>query len=625
MRLESGTAIGRYVLFDLLGEGSMGAVFRAWDDALDRIVALKVLLPSEREVDKAKDRFLQEARLAARINHPAVAHIYDVGEHEGTPYISMEFVPGRQLRQDMDGGRVRPERAVFLARQILDGLGEAHRMGVVHRDLKPENILLSGRDQVKILDFGLAKPMFKDPRIRLDSSVGITGTPRYMAPEQFEGKAVDGRTDLYALGVVLYELLAGVPAHPAKSIAGLVQQVLRPEPPQLDLADLPEGLDAVVRRAMARARDERYESAEAMQEALRPLAGTGYESVESELPSGPYLPHPRAAAYAQRARDALVGFGEEPSRLALEMSQKAIELDPKFALAHALHAEACALSFMHGRGDAALLDQAESSFGRAEALDRTLPDTMLARSRILWNKTFNFPAETAMRELLRALRIDPNHAGALRMWANVTGHLGLFDLMDVAIRRRLAADPHDQIMLLLQAGLHIQRGDPARAIEELSETTRLDPDQEDVLFWWLLAHAKLLDGDADGCKEITARTLVRCSEDPVIYALAALAHAVAGDETRARELASEAYGRVKSETHPHHAFHHLACMESVLGEAEASLEWLSRAANEGFPCWPWFDVDPMLEHLRNSPVGKAFLRELKRRYDFYAREFRVDI
>ncbi len=620
--LDPGSAVGRYVLFDQLGAGSMGVVYRAWDDALDRIVALKLLKPEVMRVRNAKARFLREARLAARINHPSVAHIYEIGEHDDTPFIAMEFVPGRTLRDDMTGPED-AQRVVFLARQILDGLSEAHRVGVVHRDLKPENIYLSGRDQVKILDFGLAKPMFEDPRIRLDSSSGITGTPRYMAPEQLSAKPVDGRTDLYAIGIVLYELLEGVAAHGGDSLADLVTSVVHRAPPTVSREDVPPPLKHVIHRAMSTDPRDRFETAESMRDALPHLVGS--DSLADVAMAGPHLAHPRATTYAQRARDALIGFGEAPSNLALTMAKRAIDIDPDYALAHALHAEAAALAFNHGQGDATLLDSAEGSLAKAEALQPTLPDTMVARARILWNKTFNFPAETAMRELVRALKIDPEHAGALRMWANITGHLGLLDLTEAAIARRFATDPHDQIMTILTAGLHIQRGQPSEAVELLESVVALDPDHEDTAFWWLLAHAHLLAGDSARCAGLVAEAQQRRPEEPVLLALAGLRAAVDGDADEARAQADRAKGRIKSELHPHHASHHIACLYSILGDDDDATEWLTKTANEGFPCAPWFEVDPHLENLRGTNSGQRLLRELNRRHGYFEREFRISI
>src|SRR5688572_2142943 len=269
--LPSGTSVGRYVVLDMLGEGAMGEVYRAWDNALDRVVALKIMLPLRAESPAARKRFSREARLTARINHPCVAHIYDVGDFEDSPFIAMEFVPGRQLRDEMHSP-VAPKRVVFLARQILDGLTEAHRQGVVHRDLKPENILISGRDQVKILDFGLAKPIFDDISEVTDlSTTGLTGTPRYMAPEQIQGHGVDARTDLYALGAVLYELIAAHPVHGGATLGEMLMAVVHKPAPELTEEMCPRPLAHAIKRALEKKPADRFSSAQAMLDAISDL------------------------------------------------------------------------------------------------------------------------------------------------------------------------------------------------------------------------------------------------------------------------------------------------------------------------------------------------------------------
>ena len=612
----TGTTIGRYVVFDLLGKGGMGAVYRAWDDLLDRIVALKILLPSSVMRADARARFVREARLAARINHPAVAHIYDVGEYEGAPFIAMEFVPGRQLRADM-AEPLHPDRAVLLTRQILDGLGEAHRQGIVHRDLKPENILLSGRDQVKILDFGLAKPLFEDPRFNVPPTVGLAGTPRYMAPEQLQGREVDRRADLYSLGAVLFELLAGAPAHQGDSFIEIARSVLEGPPPSLE-GHVPLSLAATVERALERDPERRFESAEEMLDSLSGLV------IDEALPrneSEAYLPHPRAKVLALRARDQLIGFGKSNAVMAVELAEKAAEIDPQFPLAHAILAEACASVFGPSPKETEWLDRAERALNAAERLDPSMPDLRVARVKMLWNKTFNFPAETALRELALALRVAPHHSGALRLWASVTAHLGLIDLLEPAIERRLQDDPNDHFMNLLRIGILLQRGDPDRAAEELDPILRLDPQFEDAAAWWLLAHAELLRGDVDRANDVLDAALQRSPEEPALLSLLALADAVEGDARSVAALEKQTLAAARGESHPHHAFHHLALAYSVLGDTTAALSWLRRAADEGFACWPWFATDPFLANLRATDEGAEYLKELRRRHDYFIREF----
>jgi tetratricopeptide (TPR) repeat protein/predicted Ser/Thr protein kinase len=613
-----GATIGRYVVFDLLGKGGMGAVYRAWDDALDRIVALKVLLPTIALRPDARARFMREARLAARINHPAVAHIYDVGSHEGMPFIAMEFIPGRQLRADM--GEPQPSnRALLLARQILDGLAEAHRQGIVHRDLKPENILLSGRDQVKILDFGLAKPLFDDPRLKIAPTLGLAGTPRYMSPEQMQGKEIDLRADIYALGVVLYEVLTATPAHPGDSFIEIAKSVLEGDPPKLGEIDVPAPLAQAIERAMEREPQRRFQNADEMLDAIQGIVPkTGEEPAKKR---DEYEPHPRAKVLATRSRDLLIGFGKSNAIQAAELAEKAAEIDPTYPLARAILAEACASAYGPQPKETEWLDRAEQALAAAERLDPALPDLRIARVKMLWNKTFNFPAETALRELTIALEVEPHHAGALRLWASVTAHLGLIDLLEPAIARRLADDPNDHFMHLLRVGLLLQKGKPKAAIEALAPFLRLDPRHEEATIWWLLAHAHLLLGEIDAANGVLDPAIERNPEEPALLSILALADAMEGDEASVEALERQTMSAAKAEAHPHHAFHHLALAYSMLERPSASLAWLRRAADEGFPCWQWFDSDPFLANLRASPDGATFLRELGRRHAYFRREF----
>lgn len=610
--------VGRYAVLDRLGEGAMGEVYRGWDHALDRVVALKVMLPLRADSPQARKRFLREARLAARVNHPCVAHVYDVGEVDDSPFIAMEFVPGRQLRAEMDAP-LASARVVFLARQILEGLEEAHRQGVVHRDLKPENIMISGRDQVKILDFGLAKPVFDEVSEVMElSTTGLTGTPRYMAPEQILGHTIDARTDLYALGCVLYELITGHPAQNGSTLGEMLMAVVHKPAPELTPDLCPAPLAAAVKRALQKQQSDRFESATAMREALTDLDAS--DTLPPPGRAATHVPHPRAEVYAKRGREALTGIGASSS-LAAEMLERALELDPDFALAHAVHAEACAAAFCTGQADAHLLDRAQASLDRAEKLDPALPDLRVARARILWNKTFNFPAETALRELRLALRKSPGHTGALRLWATITAHVGLFDQTEAAIGRLHAVDPKDPLIVALSASLALVRGQPERTIGQLEEVVRLDPKHEEVLYWWVHAHAQAQLGRLDLAEAVLRALLKRHPDDPLALSLAALLRALRGDPRGSRALLESTERAIKSELHPHHAYHLLACAESVLGDQEAAVHWLKRSADEGMPCWPWYARDPMLAQLRAHPEGAAFLETLRRRHEYFAREF----
>jgi serine/threonine protein kinase len=195
----------------LLGQGGMGAVYRARQPALDRWVALKILPPQTSSDAGFADRFSREARALARLNHPNVVGVYEFGVVDGLHYFIMEYVDGLSLRQVEQAGRISPREALKIIPQICDALQYAHEEGVVHRDIKPENVMLDKKGRVKITDFGLAKILGREAKdLRLTGATQALGTPHYMAPEQIEHpQAVDHRADIYSLGVVFYEILTG--------------------------------------------------------------------------------------------------------------------------------------------------------------------------------------------------------------------------------------------------------------------------------------------------------------------------------------------------------------------------------------------------------------------------------
>ena len=209
--LTAGHKLGRYTVIEPIGSGGMGAVYRARDEKLERVVAIKILSPGLVTGDESRRRFRKEALALAKLSHPHIAAVYDVGEQDGVDYLVMECVPGQTLAAKLKNGPLSIEDATLIVLQIAGALEEAHEHGVIHRDLKPANVMITPKGHAKVLDFGIAKllaPLTPDATASIETGF-IIGTPLYMSPEQAKGNAVDARTDLWSLGVIYYELLAG--------------------------------------------------------------------------------------------------------------------------------------------------------------------------------------------------------------------------------------------------------------------------------------------------------------------------------------------------------------------------------------------------------------------------------
>ncbi len=264
-----GKGFGPYRVLDKIGEGGMAVVYRAYQESLGRYAAIKVLRAELARDEEFVARFRREALAVAQLNHPNILNVYDAGVANGVYYMAMGFVDGGSLKDLIAQGPVEPTYAASIGAQLADALDYAHKQGIVHRDVKPSNVLMTRDGRPMLTDFGIAKALYESAAL---TRTGISiGTPEYMAPEQIQGQPVDGRTDIYALGIVLYEMVTGwAPFSTPTPVATLYKQVNEPPPPLHQVnVNVPDWLEGVVGKALAKRPEGRYQQASELAAALR--------------------------------------------------------------------------------------------------------------------------------------------------------------------------------------------------------------------------------------------------------------------------------------------------------------------------------------------------------------------
>src|SRR5215813_453281 len=304
--------VGRYEIIGELGRGAMGVVYKAKDPTIGRTVALKTMRLDTHGLDSGEllRRFQNEARAAGLLNHPNIVTIYDAGEQDGMFYIAMEFIEGVTLHKIlMERKTLRPMEIVDLARQVCAGLDHAHAHGVIHRDIKPANIMVEPDGTAKIMDFGIAKSGGG-----LTSTGQVLGTPNYMAPEQVRGHQLDGRSDLFSFGVMMYEMVTGEKPFQGNNVTTIIYKIIHedPVPPrELDVSVHP-GLSSIVMKTLAKRADDRYQTGAELVRALEGYkSAAGTEESTQQIPSGAL---PEGVVKAASAKHVAAGHGEKSTQ-----------------------------------------------------------------------------------------------------------------------------------------------------------------------------------------------------------------------------------------------------------------------------------------------------------------------
>jgi serine/threonine-protein kinase len=460
-------SIGHYTNLRKLGAGGMGEVYLAEDTKLGRKVAVKILPEELARDEEAKRRLLREARSAAAIDHPNVCTIYEVGEEGERPFVIMQYIEGETLAERISRAPLSLAECVDIGSQVASGIQEAHSRGVIHRDIKPLNIMITSRGQVKVLDFGLAKPFMSDAEglteLQISRQGMIAGTTPYMSPEQLRGEPLDGRSDIFSLGVVLYEMAAGKRPFDRGSAAGTITAILTDPPPPLTARELAP-LQRVIDRCLSKERERRYQDAAELLEALRAInSGRRRSSPSQRGKEATVRLVPRSDSGRRRATTRRRRTDPEVVQLTLRgrlqwnrrypdairqgivLFQQAIERDPSYAPAYAGLADCyLMLAFLEALPPNEVVERARAAAMRAIQLDRALAEPHASLGYL--SGFFEWDLNTAEAELREAIRLEESYAWAPHWLGILIVARGRFEESIELTKRARTLDPLSPII-----------------------------------------------------------------------------------------------------------------------------------------------------------------------------------
>ena len=651
-----GQTVGHYRIEAELGAGGMGVVYRARDTRLERSVALKFV--GERAAEAgAHDRLLREARAASALNHPHICHIYEVGEAEGRAYIAMELVEGRPLSALVPAEGLPIEAVLRYGEQVADALAHAHERGVVHRDLKSANVVVTEEGRAKVLDFGLAgrlpdQKLAEATRSRaaLTATHAVAGTLPYMAPEALRGEPADARSDLWALGVLLYEMAAGKLPFEGQTGFELSSQILR-EPPAPLPARVPAGLRAIIQRLLTKEPGQRYQRAGEVRAALEALSSDtaiavvpsskalvrrwwfwavatpllliglgvviaairgvpfsiGYTKIEKPAaPAGPRLstggkPSANAEAneYFEKGMLLLVSQFDLPR--ARQMLERALELDPHFAEARAWYGFSHLLMIDGGfSNDSGWIYKAEEEERRALEDD---PNSGRAHSALAAIYLYQGRKELVPPEAEKALALNPDDLDALNWLQNYHDLSGDHAAAEALCRRMLERSPTFFPARANLGDIRRELGDTAGAVREEEKVLEVDVHNS----WALvsLARAYMEAGDSPRARSSLERVPAAQRRNFVVRLAWAVLLAREGKRAEARKEMDEEVLKYAAVVPNFTAM--VAEFYASLGDKGKALEWVDRAVRNGDERLEYFQRDPLLANIRNEPRFKQIL------------------
>ena len=661
MALAPGTGISdRYTVTGLLGSGGMGEVYRAVDDRLGRDVALKVLPAEVAQSPEALARLEREARAAARLSHPGIVTLFDIVASGSGAFLTMELVSGRPLRDSLRAGPLAVERALEIASEVAAALTHAHAAGIVHRDLKPENVMIADDGRARVLDFGLAVNVVPPgsegiddltTALRLTHPGAVVGTVAYMAPEQAAGRAVDGRADQFALGVMLHEMLAGRRPFVGGSVIEVLTAILRDAPAALPSAieTACPGIQAVVSRCLTREPRDRYGSTTDLVDALerlaagitRPTSGPGASGLLGRRRPGWRVPAvavvvglvalgawltrpgrvPRGSSVQSSIPEALAAYRQahyyglkqdwkEQDR-SIPLFERAVAVDQSFSAAWSELAGQYARKVFEGDPQRAWEAKAVAAIGRALDLNPDAPDALVARGNLAYTKVNDFPLERSAADFRHALAVDPGNSRAHSAIGAFYAHAGLLDRALEHLETSLGLEPTGGFAMVRVARVLWYQGRYEDALARFQARPQTAKHFEVPI---VLLH---LGRDAEARRLVEAATqeLRAGGREPAdssdLPSTLAVVLARVPEEGAALEQVEIALRKDNGGSHFHHAAYNLAVAYALLGKRPEAVAMLERVAREGMPCYPLFAGDPFLTGLRGYPAFDELLARMK--------------
>ena len=628
MPLSLGDKLGPYQIIAPIGAGGMGEVYKAHDARLRRDVAIKVLQHVVAD-SAALERFQREARAASALSHPNICTVHDVGETDGRPYLVMELLEGVTLRAHIGEKALETPAAVAIAVQIVNALEAAHKKGIIHRDIKPANVLITGHGHVKVLDFGLAKQTAvgeDQMTLTLDSLSGVgtvAGTPHYLSPEVLQGARADARSDLWALGVVLYQMLSGRLPFTGTTMLEISSSILKEPAPPLP-ASVPAALRSIVERCLAKLPGDRYQNAgevgaalEQMQSGVAPAIAPRWRTwlwvagVAAMLVAGGFFWWQRSPASTgprlsgnQQANDLFaraMNFQRVQNDIPKAMAtlERALEIDPHFAEARRYHAFNYITTLLNGyTNDTTVLDKAEEELRQVarEAPDlQSLPSAQVA-----------LYFTQGRRELIPLERLDQmirehpaqNDTLVWRLILHIEG--GENVLAKTLARQMLAREPNFGPPRWMLGEILRTEGDIAGAIREQQAVLELAP--ANLVVIRLLALAYMDNGDLDKARALLEEKRMFQANYLWRHTWAVLL-AVEGKRSQALQAMDQETLQFARVAYPVTA--ETADFYAALEDPSKAIDWIRQAVRNGDERTDWFRKDPRLASIQKD---ERFLR-----------------